>query len=130
MEFEGKIIAVLEKRGGTSAKGNVWSCQEYVIENHDQYPKKMCFEVFSDEKINQFNIQPGEELKVHFDVDAREWNGRWFNSLRAWRVERMPAAGTVPGEAANAEFPSAPAGMPQVSAASDEVAPESDELPF
>ncbi len=130
MEFEGKIIAVLEKRGGTSKAGNTWSCQEYVIENHDQYPKKMCFEVFGDEKINQFNIQAGEELKIHFDVDAREWNGRWFNSLRAWRVERMPAAGTVPGEPQGVDAPAAPAGMPQATAAPAETAPESDELPF
>lgn len=89
MEFTGKIIAVLEKRGGTSKAGNAWSNQEYVIETHDQYPKKMCFEVFGDEKINQFNIQVGEELKVHIDVDARQWNDRWFNSIRAWRVERV-----------------------------------------
>ena len=89
LEFTGKIIAVLEKRSGTSKAGNAWSNQEYVIESHDQYPKKMCFEVFSDEKINQFNIQAGEELKVSFDVDARQWNDRWFNSLRVWKVERV-----------------------------------------
>lgn len=89
MELSGKVIAVLEPRGGVSKTGNEWKVQEYVIETHDQYPKKMCFDVFGADKIEQFNIQIGEELNVSFDVDAREWNGRWFNSIRAWKVERV-----------------------------------------
>lgn len=88
MELAGKVIAVLEPRGGVSKTGNEWKVQEYVIETHDQYPKKMCFDVFGADKIAQFNIQAGEELNVFFDVDAREWNGRWFNSIRAWKVYR------------------------------------------
>lgn len=91
MEFTGKIIAVLPERGGTSKAGNEWKVQEYVIESHDQYPKKMCFDVFGDEKISQFDIKLGEELTVHFDIDARQWKDRWFNSIRAWRVERNAA---------------------------------------
>ncbi len=51
----------------------------------------MCFEVFGADKIEQFNIQMGEELTVSFDVDARQWNDRWFNSIRAWKVERVSA---------------------------------------
>ena len=89
MELAGRIIAVLEPRGGVSKTGNPWKVQEYVIETHDQYPRRMCFDVFGEDKINQFNIQVGEELNVFFDVDAREWQGRWFNSIRAWRVDRV-----------------------------------------
>ena len=63
MEFTGKIIAILPPRGGVSkTSGNEWKSQEYVIENHDQYPRKMCFDVFGADKIEQFNIQMGEEL--------------------------------------------------------------------
>ena len=62
----------------------------------------MCFDVFGADKIAQFNIQAGEELNVFFDVDAREWNGRWFNSIRAWKVERVGAQGPV---ALDAPFP-------------------------
>ena len=92
MEFTGKIIAILPPRGGVSkTSGNEWKSQEYVIENHDQYPRKMCFDVFGADKIEQFNIQMGEELTVSFDVDARQWNDRWFNSIRAWKVERVSA---------------------------------------
>lgn len=66
MELAGKVIAVLEPRGGVSKTGNEWKVQEYVIETHDQYPKKMCFDVFGADKIAQFNIQAGEELNVVF----------------------------------------------------------------
>lgn len=93
MEFTGKIIAVLPAREGIAkSTGNPWKVQEFVIENDDQYPKKMCFEVFGAEKIDTFNIQLGEQMTVSFDIDARQWQDRWFNSLRVWKVERTNAA--------------------------------------
>ena len=103
MEISGKIIAILQPKGGVSKAGNEWKMQEYVIETHEQYPKKMCFEVFGAEKIEQFKIQIGEELTVSFDVDARQWQDRWFNSIRAWNVNRgmEPQLTTQPTSLAN-----------------------------
>jgi hypothetical protein len=130
MDFTGKIIAVLSKKNGVAkATGNPWAAQEYVIENHDQYPRKMCFEVFGEEKIAQFNIQAGEELTVSFDIDARQWQDRWFNQVRAWKVERV-APGTVPGVATptavgGAAVPPPPAATPDFLAGDDR-----DDLPF
>lgn len=126
MELAGKVIAVLEPRGGVSKNGNEWKVQEYVIETHDQYPRRMCFDVFGADKIQQFNIQVGEELNVFFDIDAREWQGRWFNSIRAWKVERVSAAQQMPPM--DAPFPpmSAAPAAPVDFAASD----EKDDLPF
>ena len=125
MELAGKVIAVLEPRGGVSKAGNEWKVQEYVIETHDQYPKKMCFDVFGADKIAQFNIQAGEELNVFFDVDAREWNGRWFNSIRAWKVERVDAQNPVAPEAPFPPVNAAPAAPVDFSATD-----EKDDLPF
>ena len=98
MEITGKIIAVLPERGGVSKTGNEWKMQEYVLETHEQFPKKLCFNVFGADKIAQFNIQAGDELTVSFDINAREYNGRWYNDIRAWRVERStaPAAAETP----------------------------------
>ena len=121
MELSGKVIAVLEPRGGVSKTGNPWKVQEYVIETHDQYPRKMCFDVFGEDKINQFNIQIGEEITVSFDIDAREWQGRWFNSIRAWKVDRV-AAQDPQGPADLPPFPPDPADF----SAGD----EKDDLPF
>lgn len=99
--------------------------QEYVIETHDQYPRKMCFDVFGADKIAQFNIQAGEELTVSFDIDAREWNGRWFNSIRAWKVERVGAQAPV---AAGAPFP--PVGAAPAAPVDFAATDEKDDLPF
>ena len=124
MELEGKVIAVLEPRGGVSKAGNNWKAQEYVIETHEAYPRKMCFDVFGEDKINQFNIQLGEELVVSFDIDAREWQGRWFNSIRAWKVERKDAQQPVPEDSA-VPFPPMSAAPVDFSAGD-----EKDDLPF
>ena len=127
MELAGKVIAVLEPRGGVSKNGNEWKVQEYVIETHDQYPRRMCFDVFGADKIQQFNIQVGEVLNVFFDIDAREWQGRWFNSIRAWKVERVNADAQQmpPMEAPFPPLNAAPA-APVDFSSSD----EKDDLPF
>ena len=88
MKIQGKIIAVLPTRSGTSARGTQWSSQTAVIETQEQYPKKLAFDVIND-KIEQLNIQLGEILTVQFDINAREYNGRWFNSVNAWNVIRQ-----------------------------------------
>lgn len=101
MEVTGKIIAALEKRSGVAkASGNTWVAQEYVIEIPGTYPKRVCFEVFGEERIKEFDIKVMDTLTVSLDVDAREYNGRWYNTLRAWKVVRetlpTPAAVVAP----------------------------------
>lgn len=98
MDITGKIIACLEAKGGVSNRtGSQWKTQDYVIETFDQYPRKCVFNVFGEDKIAQFNIQPGDTLTVSFDIDAHEWNGRWFNNIRAWKVERVDPAQVMAG---------------------------------
>lgn len=126
MEFKGKIIAVLPIVKGTSkATGSEWKKQEYVIENHDQYPRKMCFNLWSD-KIDQFNIQLGEELNVSFDIDCREWNGKWFNDIRAWKVERVDANASAPQSPYAGDVPP----VPEMPASAFPPADSNDDLPF
>lgn len=88
MELQGKIIVVLPERSGTSQRGNQWRSISYLLETQEQYPKKLVFDVTND-KIDQLNIQVGEFLTVQFDINAREYNGRWFNSVNAWNVIRQ-----------------------------------------
>ena len=88
MEIQGKVIAVLPERSGVSARGE-WKSQTYVIETQEQYPKKMAFDVFGADRLAQFNIQRGEVINVSFDIDAHEYQGRWFNSIRAWNVTKV-----------------------------------------
>lgn len=133
MELSGKIIAVLPAREGVSRSGNPWKTQEYVLETHDQYPRKMCFNLFGADKIDQFNIQLGEELTVSFDIDCRQWQDRWFNDIRAWKVERVGAPGAAPQPVGDGAVPFPPASSAPVapSAPVDFTAgDEKDDLPF
>ena len=139
MELQGKVIAVLPEKSGVSARGE-WKAQSFVIETHEQYPKKLCFDVFGADRLAQFNIQSGEELLVSFDLDAHEYNGRWFNNVRAWNVVKVdPNAvgmmgGVQPGAApfppmgapaggATAPFPPAQNAAPAAQNAAEKAAP-------
>ena len=95
MEISGKIIEILEVKSGKSANGE-WRKQEYVLETEAQYPKKVCFMAWGD-KIDQFNIQQGETVEVSIDLESREYNGRWYTDVKAWKVSRDDAtAGSPP----------------------------------
>ena len=88
MEIQGTVIAVLPERSGVSARCE-WKSQTYVIETQEQYPKKMAFDVFGADRIANFGIQLGEVINVSFDIDAHEYQGRYFNQIRAWNVTKV-----------------------------------------
>lgn len=149
MELQGKVIAVLPERSGVSARGE-WKSQSFVIETHEQYPKQMVFDVFGADRLAQFNINSGDEINVSFDITAHEYQGRWFNNIRAWNVVHVdpnavagamggmqpgaapfPPMGAAPAQTAaapaggaTAPFPPAPAAAPADNAGS------ADDLPF
>lgn len=88
MEITGKIIVSIPEVGGTSSKGNAWRKKEYVLETLDQYPKRICFQLFND-RINQFPLVVGQMAKVSIDIDSREYNGRWYTQVSAYKVESL-----------------------------------------
>ena len=96
MEISGKIIAVLPLATG-EGKNGTWRSQDYVLETPDQYPRKVCFNLFND-RIEQYPMAIDDVVTVSFDIESREYNGRWFTSIRAWKVEKKVAevAGAVP----------------------------------
>jgi hypothetical protein len=89
MELKGKIIQKMPLATG-EGKNGTWKKQEYVIEipNGNYAPKKVCFSIWGD-KIDQFAIHEQEELSVSFDLESREYNGRWYTDVRAWKVSRQ-----------------------------------------
>ena len=117
MEISGKIIAVLPTATG-QGKNGTWRSQDYVLETADQYPKKVCFNLFND-KIDQFPMAIDDQVNVSFDVESREYNGRWYTTIRAWKVEKAAVSAV-----SATSVPSAP---------SFDVAPgagEGSDLPF
>lgn len=111
MEITGNIIAVLPAQSGTSQRtGNTWMRQEYVVEVPGSYPKRMCFGIFGEDRIKQFNLHQGEQnITVQFDIDAHDYNGKWFNEIRAYNIIRPYQQQTVqPAQAPQTQPPFPP----------------------
>ncbi len=124
MELQGKVIAALPERGGVSQRGE-WKSQEFVVESHDtQFSRKLVFTVFGIDRLQRFNIQVGQEVLVAFDIDAHEWNGRWFNDVRAYDVRQVDSAQYVAPQTSPAPTV-APTAAPTASAADS-----TEDLPF
>lgn len=136
MEFTGRIIKVLDQRGGVSSRtGNPWKMQDFVIEETiGQFPKRMVFNVFGEENLNRFNIQEGQELTVSFDINAREYNGRWYNDVRVWNVvaaaPAQPVVTAQPAAQPAAPFPPAEQASTPAQNAFEAAPDESSDLPF
>lgn len=140
MEVTGKIIVALPEVGGTSQKGNPWKKREYVLETQETYPRKVFFNFFGD-RVDQFPLQVGQVVKISFDIDSREYNGRWYVECRAWKAEdpnagmgapAQPAYGAAPSYGPATQMPqgyAAPTGVPAPPA--PDLAPNpTDDLPF
>ena len=131
MEIIGKAIAALQVKSGVSQRtGEQWQSREYVIETQEQYPKRMCFEVFGIDKLKEFNIRNNDLIKVNFDITAREYNGKWYNYIRAWKVEHVNQDGPVVGSTAAAPAPQAAAPVAPAQASAPAAQESDDDLPF
>src|SRR5690606_10861120 len=89
MEISGKIIQVLDEQTGNGRNG-VWRKRDYVLETKSQYPKRVCVTVWGD-KIDQFGMQPGDEVNMGIEIESREYNGRWYTDVKAWKVDKLSA---------------------------------------
>ena len=96
MEIEGTLIQKLAVQSGKSARGD-WAKQDFVIEYQEgNFPTKACFNVWGADKVKELEqFQIGDKIKLSFNVSSREYNGKWYTDLRAWRISKAgaPAAG-------------------------------------
>lgn len=127
MDINGRVIQVLPEQSG-EGKNGTWRKQDFVLETESQYPKKVCITVWGD-KINSQMMQEGNQLNVSFDLESREYNGRWYTDVKAWKME-MAGEGQGNGggfapQSASAAQPSAPAKLSEELKASGD-----DDLPF
>ena len=141
MEIVGKIIQILPLQEGVSARtGNPWQLQTYVLETQENYPKKVCFEVFGSDRIKANECKEGDLVTVSFDLESREFNGRWYTSVRAWKIQQgavatTPVAAAAPA-AATSQTPATPAAVAPQQATTDrfdDLAAENEgdgDLPF
>jgi hypothetical protein len=96
MDLSGKVTSLLPEVSGSSKSGNAWRKQEYIVETGGQYPKKVCVSIWGD-KIDQFGLKVGEQVTLGIDVESREYNGRWYTEVKAYKVDRSQGGGMPVG---------------------------------
>lgn len=132
MEVIGKIIAVLPVQEGTSKAGNPWKKRYYVLETQESYPKKIAFYVFGSDRVAQYeNITVGANVRLSFDIESREWQGRWFTDVQGWKIDLVDATAAATAPQAAAPVNAAAGAVPPPPAVSFTNASEpTDDLPF
>ena len=133
MDVVGKIIAALPPKSGTSqSTGKPWQVNTYVLQTNEQTPKNIAFDVFGAERVEQYNLKVGDMVTVSIDIDAHEYNGRWYNQIRAWNVVNHASVQQPTAQQAPPPTPQPDALFPQQPAPGAQSAPSAgtDQLPF
>jgi hypothetical protein len=86
LELKGKIIQVLPIQSGVGKNSKPWSKQDFILEIPGNFPKKVCLSLWSEEKINKYDLEPGLEVTASIEIESRENNGRWYTEIRAWKI--------------------------------------------
>ena len=135
LELEGRIVRKLGVQSGTSARGT-WSKQEFIFEYQEgNFPTQVCMNVWGEDKVRELDkYQVGDKVKISFNLSSREFNGRWYTDVRAWRIEPAGSAPQQSGYAQAAAGYGAPMGAPMsapMPSVDDMSSPLSeDDLPF
>ncbi|MBO6575071.1 MAG: DUF3127 domain-containing protein [Rhodothermales bacterium] len=114
LKLTGTVDQILEEQSGTSQRGQ-WRKQDFVLEIPGEYPRKVCITVWGD-NIDRFALKQGERVTASIDLSSREYNGRWYTDVKAWRLERAEDDGADP--------------MPEPLPPLPESSEMDDELPF
>ncbi len=126
MDIKGRVIQLLALQTG-EGKNGTWKKQDFVIETDGQYPKKVCISAWGD-KINESALQIGNEVNISFDVESREYNGRWYTDLKAWKIDTLGAGAAEQPSYAASSPSSRPASVTELPSSLQ--ASEDDNLPF
>lgn len=119
LSIKGKLTTILDVESGTSKAGKEWKKQGFVIDNGDQFNPNVCFSLFGDDKIAMLEkFQVGQEIEVSFNLSSREFNGKWYHNIDAWRIN--------PADNATATAQPQAVAAPSIADAPE----EGDDLPF
>jgi len=130
LKITGKVTQILEEQSG-EGKNGTWRKQEFILQTEGDYPKDVCIIQWGD-NIDQFAVQEGERLTTHIDIQSREFKGRWYTDIKAWRIEREGDAGAARPQAQGKAQPAGPgANFPEdENSGSSSSTDFDDDLPF
>jgi hypothetical protein len=90
LSIKGRITKKLPVENGVSKAGKSWEKQSFVIDTGAQYNPEICFQLFGAEKIQVLNnFSENDQVEVHFNLSSREYNGRYFHNIDAWKIENL-----------------------------------------
>lgn len=95
MQVKGTLLQILKLESGVSKAGKEWKKQDFVIETNEQFPKKVCFTLFGDKISLIEGINEGTEIEVFFSLESRDFNGKWYHNINAWKVENAGAGSSA-----------------------------------
>ena len=131
MEFEGTVFRIMPPTSGQSARG-AWQRQEVIfdVKSQSQYPRKVCVTFFNKpEEVARLAMNT--EYTVSIDIESREYNGKWYTDIRAWRIAPKTQTPPTPAGGVNPPAYSAPvAPMPTEEPAYARTSQDVDDLPF
>ncbi len=134
MQIQGNIVKVFEPRSGTSSSGKQWSSLDFVVEMPGQYTRRVVLNIFGEDRIKTLAPKEGEvNVVVDFDIDAHEYNGRFYNEIKAWNITRtvQQNAASVTAALQGAANPMNPQNpFPPQQPAAQTASQSSDDLPF
>jgi hypothetical protein len=102
LQITGHVTKVLDEEGGEGRNGP-WRKRSFILTTGGEYPKEVCIIQWGD-NIDKFAVQEGETITAHIDVQSREFKGRWYTDVKAWKVERKDE-GRAPNPAPSDEPP-------------------------
>ncbi len=124
VEIKCKLVVKLSAQRGQSARG-AWCKQDFIVETLETYPKKICMNVWGDDKVSELALyNAGDLLTISVNIESREFNGRWYTDVRAWRIQKEMPAGQNTGNPAD----TVPSSDPFIGAGSD--GDDEGDLPF
>lgn len=123
LQIKGTVEQVLEEKSGESKNGP-WRKRDFILKTEGEYPKQICITQWGD-SIDKANVQKGEEILAHIDIQSREYNGNWYTDVKAWKIEKASEQDTtsMPGKSGGDS-------KKQGSSPSEEIFDVDDELPF
>ncbi|MDK2909421.1 MAG: hypothetical protein PWR20_988 [Bacteroidales bacterium] len=127
--INGKLVKVLEPQSGTSARGN-WKKQSFIIETIETYPKKICLIAWNERTEILKELTPGDELKISFSIESREYNERWYTDVRAYEITKVSGASAPIAPPTEQYYLSERPPIAQPDASPSNPAPIDDDLPF
>ena len=122
LKIAGRVVEVLDEQSGESRNGP-WRKRDFILETEGDYPRKVCITQWGDD-IEKFGVGEGDQLTAHIDIQSREYNGRWYTDVKAWKIEKAGGGvSDIPSTDAQGMRRPGPAG-------GDDAAEADDDLPF